>query len=53
MHAQFSSENLKRRDFLGKLGIGGRMIWNCALKITGHEDVMCLESSVEYIGGLL
>jgi hypothetical protein len=53
MHAQFSSGNLKIRDLLGKLGIGGRMILNCTLKRTGHEDLMCSESSTEYSSGML
>jgi len=44
---------LERRDRLGKLGIGGRMILNCTLKRTGHGDLMYSESSTEYSGGLL
>jgi len=51
MHVQFSSGNLKRRNLLGNLGIGGTMILNCTLKRTGHEYLMCSESSTECSGG--
>jgi hypothetical protein len=38
---------------VGKTGNWWRIILNCTLKRTGHEDLMCSETSTEYSGGLL
>jgi hypothetical protein len=43
-YIMYEKENLKRRDHLGKLGFGGRMVLTCIIKRTGRENVMHSDS---------